>query len=105
MRILSRGDLRDPELEGVRVTVTEVNISPDLRNATAYVVPFGDGSAASLTAALNRAAGYVRGQLAREVKLRHAPGIRFEIDQSFDHASRIDQLLNEFKRDQQGGAA
>jgi ribosome-binding factor A len=95
VRILSRGNLRDPELEGVRVTVTEVNVSPDLRNATAYIVPFGDGSAESLAAALNRAAGYVRGQLAQEVKLRHAPGIRFEIDRSFDHASRIDQLLHD----------
>lgn len=95
VRILSRGDLRDPELEGVRVTVTEVNVSPDLRNATAYVVPFGGGQAESLVAALNRAAGYVRGQLAQDVNLRHAPGIRFEIDRSFDHASRIDQLLHD----------
>ncbi|MGE0119800.1 MAG: 30S ribosome-binding factor RbfA [Dongiaceae bacterium] len=95
VRILSRGNLRDPELEGVRVTVTEVNISPDLRNATAYIVPFGDGSAEPLAAALNRAAGYIRGQLAQEVKLRHAPGIRFEIDRSFDRAGRIDRLLHD----------
>lgn len=95
VRILSRGDLRDPQLEGAQITVTEVSVSPDLRNATAYVVPFGGGHADSLVAALNRAAGYFRGQLAQDVKLRHAPGISFEIDRSFENASRVDQLLHD----------
>ncbi len=95
MRILARGDLRDPELVGVQVTVTRVDVSPDLRNASAYVTPFGGGQADTLAAALNRAAGYFRGQLAHDLKLRYAPGIRFEIDRSFDDASRIDRLLHD----------
>jgi ribosome-binding factor A len=70
-------------------------VSPDLRNATAYVIPFGGGQADALAAALNRAAGYFRAQLAHDVKLRYAPGIRFEVDSSFDHASRIDRLLHD----------
>jgi ribosome-binding factor A len=82
-------------LEGVPVTVTEVRISTDLRNATAYVIPFGGGRSEALVAALNRAAAYIRVQLARQVKLRYAPAVRFEIDRSFDHASRIDQLLQD----------
>jgi ribosome-binding factor A len=95
VRILARGELRDPELAGSQVTVTGVDVSPDLRNATAYVTPFGSGAAEALTAALNRAAGYVRAQLAHEVKLRYAPGIHFEVDRSFEHASRIDRLLHD----------
>jgi ribosome-binding factor A len=95
VRILGRGDLRDPELEGVQVTVTEVSVSPDLRNATAFVVPFGGGSSDKLVATLNRAAGFFRGQFGRELKLRYVPGIRFEADRSFDHARRIDQLLHD----------
>jgi ribosome-binding factor A len=95
VRILGRGDLRDPELEGVQVTVTEVSVSPDLRNATAFVVPFAGGSSDKLVAALNRASGFFRGQFGRELKLRYVPGIRFEADRSFDHARRIHQLLHD----------
>lgn len=95
VRILGRGSLRDPELDGVQVTVTEVRVSPDLRNATAFVVPFGGGKADALVAALNRAGGFLRAQFGRELKLRHVPGIQFEADRSFDHASRIDQLLQD----------
>jgi ribosome-binding factor A len=95
VRILARGELRDPELAGAQLTVTSVQVSPDLRNATAYVIPFGGGPADGLAAALNRAAGYFRAQLAHDVKLRYAPGIRFEVDISFDHASRINRLLHD----------
>ncbi len=95
VRILSRGNLRDPALDGVQVTVTEVHVSPDLRNATAFVVPFGGGQADALAAALNRAAGFFRVQLAHEVKLRYVPGVQFQVDRSFDHASRIDRLLHD----------
>ena len=95
VRILGRGQLRDPELDGVQVTVTEVHVSPDLRNATAFVVPFGGGPADPLVAALNRAAGFFRAQFGRELKLRYIPGIRFQPDRSFEHARRIDQLLHD----------
>lgn len=107
VRILARGDLRDPELAGVQITVTAVDVSPDLRNATAYVTPFGSGRAEGLAAALNRAAGYFRAQLAQEVKLRYAPGIAFEVDRSFEHASRIDELLHDPRvaRDLVGGGS
>ena len=95
VRILGRGGLRDPELEGVQVTVTEVSVSPDLRNATAFVVPFGGGSSDKLVKALNRAAGFLRAQFGHELNLRNVPAIHFEPDRSFDHASRIDQLLHD----------
>jgi ribosome-binding factor A len=91
--------LDDPDLYGKSVTVTEVRISSDLRNATAFVVPLGraiqDEDPAPLIKALNRAAGYFRGMLAREVRLQFSPTIRFKLDESFDEASRIEGLLHD----------
>jgi ribosome-binding factor A len=93
--VLSRGDLRDPDLQGVSVTVTEVTVSPDLRNATAWVMPLGGQATESVEAALNRCARYVRGQVSHMVHLRYAPQIRFATDSSFDAADRIKTILEE----------
>ena len=99
--ILQRGELRDPALHDAAVTVTEVRMSPDLKNATAYVMPLGGQHRSEVIAALTRCAGYLRGQLAREVPLRFSPGLAFALDTSFDHASRINELLHrpEVERD------
>lgn len=93
--VLHRADFRDPELQSLNVTVTEVRISPDLRNATAFVTPLGGGDATDAVRALRRAAPFFRAQLARAVKLRHVPTIGFEADTSFDYASHIDRLLHD----------
>jgi ribosome-binding factor A len=95
VRILAHGHFRDPILDGAQITVTEVRISPDLRNATAFVVPFAGGDAAELLAALKRAAGFFRNQLAQEVDLRVAPNVRFELDQTLDRAGRVEALLQD----------
>lgn len=92
---LERGEIRDPAVKGVAVTVTEVRISPDLKNATAFVVPLGGGDAAAVVAALNRASGFLRGWVGKHVKLRHTPRIGFEADVSFDEAERIENVLND----------
>ena len=93
VEILARGELRDPALAGVQVTVTEVRVSPDLRAATAFVLPFGGGDAAALARGLNHAAGYFRKALADAVDLRVAPTIRFEPDRAFGQADRVEMLL------------
>jgi ribosome-binding factor A len=93
--ILARGELRDPELAGLQVTVTEVRVSPDLRAATAFVVPFGGGDAAALAKALNRATGFFRMRLTDAVELRVAPTVHFAPDLSFDKADRIEKLLHD----------
>jgi ribosome-binding factor A len=100
-RILQRGELRDPALLDVAVTVTEVRLSPDLKNATAYVMPLGGRHRDEVIAGLTRSAGYLRGQIAREVPLRFTPGLAFALDTSFDHAHRINELLHrpEVERD------
>ncbi|MBK1696784.1 30S ribosome-binding factor RbfA [Rhodovibrio salinarum] len=92
-QILARGDIRDPELADMNVTVTEVRVSPDMKAATAYVLPFADGTPEDLAAALNRAARYFRGQLGREIDLKYTPELRFAPDRSFDEAARVDALL------------
>jgi ribosome-binding factor A len=101
VEILREGHARDPELRNANVTVTEVRVSPDLTNATAFVMPLGGVHADETVAALNRASGYFRAQLAHAVQLRHAPRIAFALDTSFLHGARITELLNEpaVKRD------
>ena len=100
-RILQRGELRDPALQDVTVTVTEVRLSPDLKNATAYVMPLGGRHRDDVLAGLTRSAGYLRCQIARDVPLRFTPGLAFTLDTSFDHAHRINELLHrpEVERD------
>jgi len=93
VRILGRGDLRDPVLSEANVTVTQVEVSPDLQNATAFVVPLGGGQGDEIAGALNRAAGYLRGQLGREIELRYTPRLVFEPDRSFDRADEVERLL------------
>ncbi len=90
---LERGEIRDPAVKGVAITVTEVRLSPDLKNATAYVVPLGGGDSKAIVDALNRASGFIRGWVARNVRLRHVPRVAFEADFSFDEAERIENVL------------
>ncbi len=105
-RLLARGELHDPVLAEVSVTVTEVRISPDLKNATAFVVPLGGRDSAEVLAALNRAAAFLRSQLGREVHLRHTPALSFQPDHSFDEAAKINALLHKPRvlRDVEGPA-
>ncbi len=91
--ILARGELRDPALADLNLTITEVQVSPDLKSATAYVVPLGGGGLDAAVEALNRAGGFFRSRLAQQVALRHAPRIAFAADRSFAEAGRIGEIL------------
>lgn len=91
--IIERGEIRDPDLAGRAITVTEVRISPDLKNATVFVVPLGGGEVDKVVKGLKRARAFIRHEVARQVDLRVAPDLFFEADTSFDEASRIDALL------------
>jgi ribosome-binding factor A len=91
--ILSRGELHEPDLDGVIVTVPEVSVSPDLQVATVYVMPLGGRDPDRTAAALERNARFLRGAVAKRVELRRAPELRFRVDTSFDEGDKIDALL------------
>jgi ribosome-binding factor A len=91
-------ELEDPRVAGV--SVTDVRMSENLREARVYVTVEGDDSeAAQAMRALNHAAPYVRRQLATSLSLRHAPQIFFVRDTVEERASRVDHLLDELARE------
>ena len=91
--VLSRGDLQDDVLASHVVTIPEVRMSPDLKLATAYVMPLGGKDERAVVAALERHRKVLRQEVARRVNLKFAPDLRFRRDESFDEAARIDALL------------
>ena len=88
---------RDGHEPGVGfVTVTRVQVTPDLQQARVYYTSLGDATARKNTAqALERAAGFMRRQIGQRLRLRRAPEIRFEFDESIGHQDRVEQLLGE----------
>ena len=98
--ILSRGGMRDPALENVPITVSEVRMSPDLRNATVFIMPLGGieiggVGADAIAAALIRARPLLRRQIAAADRLKYVPELSFQADRSFDQARRIATLLDD----------
>lgn len=92
-QVLTRSDLRDPDLQGVHITVTEVRTSPDLRAATVFVTPLGGGDATVMVKALKRAKGYIRNELGKMLESKFTPELRFVADETFDRGERIDQAI------------
>ncbi|MSP82889.1 MAG: 30S ribosome-binding factor RbfA [Alphaproteobacteria bacterium] len=93
--VLSHGDLRDPALHGRSITVSEVAISPDLKHATAYVMPLGGADLEAVLKGLERAGPFLRREVSRNVRLRYMPDLTFEPDVGFARAERIDRLLHD----------
>jgi ribosome-binding factor A len=91
--VLARGEAPDEVLSSHPVTVPEVRMSPDLKLATAYVMPLGGRDQKAVLDALERNKKYLRGEVVRRVKMKFAPDLRFRIDERFDEAERIDRLL------------
>lgn len=91
--VIERGEFRDPDLQGRAVTITEVRVGPDLRNATVFLVPLGGGDVAPILAGLKRAKAFLRHEISRMVQLRVVPDLWFQSDSTFDEASRIDSIL------------
>jgi len=93
---LERGEVRDHAVVGVAITVTEVRISPDLKNAMVFITPLGGGDQEAVTAVtdgLNRAAPFFRRMIAKQLELRAVPRLKFIPDVSFDKASEMDALM------------
>lgn len=93
--VLARGDIYDPELANISITVGEVRTSPDLKNATVFVYPLGGQNAENMVAALNRSSGEIRYSLNKNVALKHSPKIKFILDTTFDQMDETRRLLNQ----------
>jgi ribosome-binding factor A len=92
--IFERGDFRDPHLAEARITITEVRIGPDLKRATVFFSRLGRSDADALLPALLKASPYLRGQVAKALRLRAAPDLTFAPDHALDYAMKIDELLH-----------
>jgi ribosome-binding factor A len=77
------------------VTVTEVQVSPDLKNATVFVMPLGGVKLKETVKILNEITGFFRHEISQKVMLRYAPKLRFTADESFTYAQRIDDILHD----------
>lgn len=91
--IFIRGEVHSMELFGASITVSEVRVSPDLKNATAYVMPLAGENKEALLAALKSSAPELRHLVSRRMKLRYMPKISFALDTSYEEAERINKLL------------
>jgi ribosome-binding factor A len=90
---LTRDEIEDPELTGMVITVPEVRMTPDLKLASAYIMPLGGEGAQVAADALNRHHRFIRGQIAPQLNLKFAPDLRFFVDETFEEFGRIDALL------------
>ncbi len=94
--ILMRGDVPWPHgfIASVVITVTEVQLSPDLKNATVFVMPLGGKDLQATVHALNDTVGFFRHEVAQAVELRYVPKLHFSADTSFEYAQRINEILH-----------
>lgn len=93
--LLQRGEIPDPLIERTVVSVTQVEMTPDLGVATVYLQPLGGGDPAPLIRAFANNARLVRGRISPALRqMRHMPEFRFRPDTSFDNYARIDAILH-----------
>lgn len=91
--VLMRGDIHDPELNAMSITVGEVRATPDLKLATVYVMPLGGQGRDEAIAALARNKGELRRAITKEMTLKYAPDLRFVIDGTFDQMDETRRLF------------
>ena len=95
--LLSRGELNNPLLDRVPITVTEVRVSPDLKIATAYVLPLGGEGKKEAIKALAANKWEIRRLLSKTLTLKYSPDLRFMIDETFDQMEETNRLLSDKK--------
>ena len=96
VEILAREEFRDPALQGVAITIGEVRSSPDLRHANIFCSALGKSGKSEMeeiASALNRAAGFLRGRLGREIEMKFTPQLHFIPDLSYDEAAEMNAVF------------
>ena len=101
-QIFLKGEAKVPALETNNITVTEVRMSPDLKNAKAYVIPLGGKDSDKTVDLLTDFSYLVRKALAKKVHMKFLPKISFISDKSFDYAEKIEKLIKETHRHKYG---
>ena len=96
--ILVREDFFDTDLENISITISEIVVSPDLRNASVYTMPLGGSNIEIVLPALNRLAPMIQSLVSKKVRLKRTPRFRFFLDQSSENASRMSLLLHKIKQ-------
>lgn len=95
--LLARGEVHDEIVSAANIAVTEVRMTPDLRNAAAYVKPLLGNEEAEVVKALRQNTAFLQREVAKRLGLKFAPKLNFKADESFDEADRIEKLLNDPK--------
>jgi len=95
--ILAKESMRDPDLKGESITISEVRASPDLKHALVFCAPLGGGDAEKVAAALTKAGSFLRGKLGHEMEMKSTPRLKFVPDESFDNAEEIQKLMDQPK--------
>lgn len=93
--VLARGDVHDPELNRMSITVGEVRTSPDLKIATAYVLPLGGEGKEDVLKLLSRNRGELRRMMGKSLGLKYTPDLRFRLDETFDQMDETRRLFGQ----------
>ena len=96
-QIFLRDEAKVPNLETKNITVTEVRMSPDLKNARAYVIPLGGKDTEKIVSILTEFSHRIRKVLSKKVDMKFLPNVNFVGDKSFDYAEKIEKLIQENK--------
>ena len=93
--VLARGDIHDPELNRLSITVGEVRTSPDLKIATAYVLPLGGSGQDVVVELLARNKNELRRAIGKKLGLKYTPDLRFQLDETFDRMDDTRRLFDQ----------
>ena len=96
-QIFLRDEAKIPSLETKNITVTEVRMSPDLKNARAYVIPLGGKNTEKTVSILTEFSHLIRKALSKKIDMKFLPKVYFVGDKSFDYAEKIEKLIQENK--------
>ena len=95
---LLRETFYDQFLENNTITITEVNVSPDLKNAKVYVMPLGGENKFEVLHSLSKANGRIKKLISNNINLRQIPKLQFRIDETFEYARNIENILQKIKK-------
>ncbi len=95
---LLRSSFYDENIENNNITITEVNVSPDLKNAKVYVMPLGGKKKLDVLNSLNKATGRLKKIISNNLSLRQTPKLVFKIDETFEYAKKINDILDKIKK-------